>query len=88
MDRRQRYAVALHSGGRADEAMTLLKQGLASHPSNRDILSALVAFNREAGNADAALEYAEQLARLAPDDPRLSALVRELRRQAQKPSAN
>ena len=82
------HAVALHSGGRGDEAMTLLKQGLASHPGNRDILSALVAFNREAGNADAALEYAEQLARLAPDDPRLSALIRELRRQAQKPSAN
>jgi hypothetical protein len=35
-----------------------------------------------------ALEYAEQLARLAPDDPRLSALIRELRRQTQKPSAN
>ena len=82
------YAVALHSGGRGDEATTLLKQGLTSHPNDRDILSALVAFNREAGNADAALEYAEQLARLAPDDPRLSALIRELRRQAQKPSAN
>ena len=27
------YAVALHSGGRGDEAMTLLKRGLAKHPT-------------------------------------------------------
>jgi tetratricopeptide (TPR) repeat protein len=55
------YAVALHSLGRIDEAMQILKENLARHPDDRDTLLALVTFNRDAGNIGAALEYAEQL---------------------------
>ena len=45
------YAVALHSGGRSGEAMTVLKETLKSHPGDRDILQALVSFSRTAGDA-------------------------------------
>ena len=80
------YAVALHSGGHADEAMTALKRALASHPNDRSILSALIAFSRTNGDAEAALTYAQRLAVITPDDPNLTKLIGELR-QATKPPA-
>jgi len=80
------YAVALHSAGRRDEAMTVLENTLKSHPGDREILQALVAFNRMAGNATAALGYAEQLAVVMPNDQSLTTLIQELRRQKTKPN--
>jgi tetratricopeptide (TPR) repeat protein len=81
------YAVALHSTGRVREAMTELKESLARHPGDRDTLLALITFSRDGGDAGAALEYAEQLAQIAPQDHGLAALIEELRRQAGMPSA-
>ena len=63
------------------EAMTELKENLARHPNDRDILSALISFSRESGDVRAALAYAEKLARIAPEDGGLAALIEELRRQ-------
>jgi hypothetical protein len=40
---------------------------------------ALVTFNRDAGDIGAALEYAEQLSRLTPNDPDLIRLIDDLR---------
>ena len=80
------YAVALNSNGRRDEAMMALIGALTSHPNDRDILSALVSFNRIAGDAGAALGYAERLAVLTPDDRNLASLIGELRRQTGKPN--
>lgn len=79
------YAVALQSAGRSGEAMNALKAGLAKHPDNRDILSALTAFSRDAGDKVSALEYAGQLARIAPDDRDLANFIQDLRRQIEKP---
>ncbi len=73
------YAVALNSGGQGDLAMAVLKEGLARHPGDRDMLSALIAFNRTAGDIGSALAYAERLAAIAPDDRDLAALVQQLR---------
>ncbi len=42
--------------------MTLLSEAMKSHPCNRESLLVLVSFNRMAGNAIAALDYAQQLA--------------------------
>ena len=81
------YAVALQSAGRKDEAMTVLKDSLARHPDDRDTLLALVTFNRDAGDIGAALEHAERLVRIAPNDPSLAALVEELKGRAKKPDA-
>jgi predicted CXXCH cytochrome family protein len=74
------YAVALHSAGQRDEAMTVLKEGLKSHPNDREILQALISFSRTAGDAEAALGYAERLAVIAPADRGLAGLILDLRR--------
>jgi Flp pilus assembly protein TadD len=78
------YAVALHSAGRLPDATMVLKDNLARHPNDRDTLWALVSFSREAGDSKSALEYAERLLRLLPDDPRLARLMEELRSQITK----
>jgi predicted CXXCH cytochrome family protein len=80
------YAVALHSAGRGEEAMTVLKQILARHPDDRDTLLALISFTRDAGDFGTALDYAERLARVAPNDPDLAALIESLRRQRSSPA--
>ena len=81
------YAVALHSAGRAADAIALLKENLARHPSDRDTLMALVSFHRGVGDIDLALEYAEQLALIIPEDKDLAKLVQDLRQQGNKPVA-
>ena len=78
------YAVALNSAGHRNEAIKALKDSLARHPGDRDTLQALMSFSRDARDYTAALEYAEQLARQAPNDPSLGALIDSLRRQKDK----
>jgi Flp pilus assembly protein TadD len=73
------YAVALHSSGRTDESMKVLKENLVQHPEDRDTLLALVTFSRDAGDFGTALGYAEQLSRLAPNDRDLNRLIDDLR---------
>ena len=73
------YAVALHSSGRIDESMKVLKENLARHPDDRDTLLALITFNRDAGEIGTALEYAEQLSRIAPNDQDIARLSADLR---------
>jgi predicted CXXCH cytochrome family protein len=77
------YAVALDSSGRRADAIQTLKDNLARHPGDRDTLSALVSFNRDAGDNAAALSYAEQLAKIEPNNAELKALIETLRAQAQ-----
>ncbi len=55
------YAVALNSTGEPEKAIMTLQGAHNRHPDNRDILSALVAFHRDAGNQAAARSYAEKL---------------------------
>jgi Flp pilus assembly protein TadD len=74
------YAIGLNSAGRRDEALALVKESLRGHPNDLDLLSAAVNFNREKGDVAAALPYAERMARLRPDDPRLPNLIKELKR--------
>ncbi len=55
------YAVALNSTGKSGQAILALQGALAVHPDNVDILSALIAFNRDSGNQQAAKIYADKL---------------------------
>lgn len=75
------YAIGLHSAGRREDARAVLKENLHRHPNDRENLSAAIAFSREGRDFVAALDYAERLARLVPDDPSLPKLIEELRRQ-------
>jgi Flp pilus assembly protein TadD len=75
------YAIALHSAGRGKEAAGILKNALAQHPNDSALLSAAINFAREAGDIPTALQYAEQLARLLPDDRNLARLIAYLKQQ-------
>jgi predicted CXXCH cytochrome family protein len=75
------YGVALHSAGQRQEAIIYLKDSLAGHPDNREIMLAIVSFSREAGDSVTALQYAEQAIKISPEDLTIRSLVEELRRQ-------
>ena len=60
------YAVALNSTGEPDKALLVLQGAHTRFPDNTDILGALVAFNRDQGNTEAASRYAKKLQALSP----------------------
>ena len=65
------------------EAMALLERAHQQHPTDRDVLLALVSIARDKGDPATALRHARELLLLAPADPQLRALVADLeRRQA------
>jgi len=74
------YAIGLQSAGRRDEALAALKASLQRHPDDRELLSAALNLAREQNDVVAALQYAERLGRLFPQDRDLSALIEQLRR--------
>jgi predicted CXXCH cytochrome family protein len=80
------YAVALHSAGRGSEAMSILKANLARHPGDHDTLLGLISFARKTGDPETALEYAQRLAGLVPDNSELATLIDTLRRQVTQPN--
>lgn len=73
------YAVALHSLGKANEAIATLEQVRARAPADRDVLFALSTFCRDAGRLSDAVKYARLLQELYPGDPDAAALVQSLR---------
>ncbi|GFE81019.1 hypothetical protein GCM10011487_30190 [Steroidobacter agaridevorans] len=60
-----RYAyvlgVALHDTGKRKEGIATLERALRQHPKDRDLLSALAAYARDAGDVAAANEYMRRL---------------------------
>jgi tetratricopeptide (TPR) repeat protein len=82
------YAVALYSAGQHDEAIAALKKTLETHPNDRDTLSALVSYSRDSGDISGALKYANQLARLSPNNSSLNGLIENLKRRLEKKNAN
>ena len=73
------YAVSIHSAGRPTDALRELERTHAVNPADRDVLTALIMFHREAGNLGAAIGFAEKLVAAAPDDPAAVRLLEELR---------
>ena len=64
------YGVALQSTGQIRPAIAFLQESFALHPYDLEILTALVTFNRDAGDLDEAIRYAEMWVAVAPDDAR------------------
>jgi len=58
------YAVALNSTGNSVRAIDVLQQAQNRFPQNRDILEALVAFHRDAGNEFASQMFMKKLEKL------------------------
>ena len=62
------YAVALHSSGRAEEAIARLTKGLQTSPNDRDILQALASFHEARGESVEAKTYADRLRKLTDQE--------------------
>ncbi|WP_456682641.1 tetratricopeptide repeat protein [Bradyrhizobium sp. USDA 3311] len=73
------YAVGLHSSGRRDDALAVLRTSLQVHPNDRESVSAALALSREKGDSASALRYAEQLSRLMPGNRELEDLIKQLK---------
>jgi Flp pilus assembly protein TadD len=78
------YAVSLYSTGKAREAIAVLEKALQRRPNDRDVLIALVTFNRDQGAIGSALRYAERMAAQYPDDPEAQRLVAQLRARSSR----
>ncbi len=72
------YGLALNGNGQTDVAVAVLEDALARHPDDRDLLTALVTINRDRGELEAALQYAERLAKAFPRDPAVLQLLQNL----------
>ena len=57
----------------------MLEKALRRRPNDRDVLVALITFNREQGALEQARRYAEQLAQQYPDDAEAQRLAAQLR---------
>jgi tetratricopeptide (TPR) repeat protein len=73
------YAVALTSTGQTAAGRAVLEAALAAHPSDIDILGALLNDALQSGDAPRALPYAERLSALLPDNKQLGQLVSGLK---------
>jgi tetratricopeptide (TPR) repeat protein len=76
------YAVALNSTGAPGDAMTVLERTHAQHPTDRDVLAALVSIARDKADFATALRHARELAALDPGNAQLAALVADLEKKA------
>ena len=75
------YAVALNSTGSTTEAKALLERTHKQHPTDRNILLGLIAFERDSGDVAAAITHAQELAALEPQNPQVRALLNDLRQR-------
>ena len=72
------YAIALHTAGQSAEALRVLRYDGQIHPADVDVLIALVTISRDTGDLAGAKGYAEQLLRVAPENPQARALYESL----------
>jgi tetratricopeptide (TPR) repeat protein len=72
------YGVALHSYGEVEKAISVLKSAYERRPADRDVLMALIAFQRDRGDVRSAVAYAESLIQLNPGDVQAIALRNSL----------
>jgi tetratricopeptide (TPR) repeat protein len=74
------YALALHDSGQTVAAISTLISALSRDADDRDILFALVTFEREARQLAAARQHAARLVAMHPEDAEARALQESLRR--------
>jgi Tfp pilus assembly protein PilF len=75
------YAVALQSSGQIDRALKVLEQAHRNRPADREVLVAMISFERQKGDLRSAVVYARQLIQLSPSDPQAKSLLAELLKQ-------
>jgi Flp pilus assembly protein TadD len=75
------WAVALHDGGMPAKAIAVLRNALARHPYDRDLLWVRTRYEIEANNIATARETAELLSRLEPQNQEVRRLLHALQRR-------
>jgi Flp pilus assembly protein TadD len=75
------YAIALNSSGSVGEAKELLARTHKQHPTDRNVLMGLIAFERDSGDISAAITHTQELTLLEPQNPQVRALLDDLRRR-------
>jgi predicted CXXCH cytochrome family protein len=73
------YAIALHSDNNTEKALTLLAAYHERVPTNGQILMTLSTLNRDHGNIDESIFYAEKLQELMPDNAQLKKHIEVLK---------
>ena len=76
------YGVALGWANQTEGAISVFEEALAVHPYDREILTALATYNRDRGDLEAAIAFAERLVEVAPEDPSAQQLLAHLRGSA------
>jgi len=71
------YAVALHDGGKPQRAIQVLEETQQRRPGSPEVLAALVQYEGQAGNRDAALAWARKLFDVT-QDPQVRLLIERL----------
>lgn len=74
--------MALEGSGEVDAAIRVLDRALESHPYDRELLEALVAFEANRGRIASALEYARRLVEASPGDPAAREILTRLESEA------
>ncbi len=72
------YAIALNSTGAPEPALALLERTHQLHPTDRDVLAALVSIAQQSGDLNKALIHARELAALSPGDEQINRLVQQM----------
>ncbi|MEN8129780.1 MAG: tetratricopeptide repeat protein [Pseudomonadota bacterium] len=62
------YGVALNSTGKSAKALQVLEHGFATHPGNREIIFMIASINRDLGQKDKAMKWAQKLLLINPAD--------------------
>ena len=75
------YAVALNSTGSTAEAKALLERTHKQHPTDRNVLLGLIAFERDSGDVASAITHAQELTALEPQNSQVRALLDDLRKR-------
>jgi Flp pilus assembly protein TadD len=72
------YAIALNGTGAPAQSLALLERVHQRHPADRDVLVALIAGARTAGDLASAISHARELTQLDPGNQQASLLLRDL----------
>jgi len=72
------YGVALHETGDTRRALDVLKRAHERHPADREILVALVEYEAQAGNRNAAIAWARKLVAVSSGDAQAQRMLQAL----------
>jgi Flp pilus assembly protein TadD len=74
------HGVAWYEAGQGQQALQVFAEAQQRHPADRDILAALMAYHRQAGDRQAAIAWARKLVEVSPGDVQARRVLESLER--------